>query len=254
MDLGKELGIKSYCFRDFKDNRTVVKMLKECGVDRLDISGTHFNIHQPETWDEVFQTYSDGGIALIGMTAGLTDDPAHNRRVFQFAQRAGFATISSTFAPKGHLERIRQITALCDEFACRLAIHNHGGHDWLGCAQALEYIFDIAGPQIGLCMDTAWTLDAGEDPCNWIDRFANRLYAIHYKDFVFDRRGKEQDVVVGTGCLDLPKLLKKLHAANFTGPAVIEYEGDPDNPVPALTQCVKQVRQVWRDLALAPTK
>jgi sugar phosphate isomerase/epimerase len=248
MDMGQELGIKSYCFREFKDNRTVVKMLKECGVDRLDISGTHFNIHSPDSWDEVFETYRSGGIALIGMTAGLTDDPAHNRRIFQFAQRAGFTVISSTFAPKGHVERIKQISALCDEFGCRLAIHNHGGHDWLGCAQTLEYLFDIAGPQIGLCMDTAWTLDAGENPSDWIDRFGERLYAIHYKDFVFERCGKEVDVVVGTGCLNLPDLLTKLRALNFSGPAVIEYEGDADQPVPALTKCVKAVRQSWKGL------
>jgi hypothetical protein len=47
---------------------------------------------------------------------------------------------------------------------------------------------------------------------------------------------------VGTGNLDLPQLLKNLEAVNFGGYAVLEYEGDVENPVPALKECVAAVR------------
>jgi sugar phosphate isomerase/epimerase len=72
------------------------------------------------------------------------------------------------------------------------------------------------------------------------------VYGVHYKDFVFDRRGKWSDVVVGTGNLDLPGFVQALDETGFNGMAVIEYEADADNPVPALTQCVNSMRSIAR--------
>jgi len=44
----------------------------------------------------------------------------------------------------------------------------------------------------------------------------------------------------------LPAFVAALEETGFDGMAVIEYEADPENPVPALTDCVNQMR------ALAP--
>jgi sugar phosphate isomerase/epimerase len=49
-------------------------------------------------------------------------------------------------------------------------------------------------------------------------------------------------VIIGTGNLDLPSLMTKLKAIKFSGPLVIEYEGDEKNPVPALKECVAALR------------
>jgi len=51
-----------------------------------------------------------------------------------------------------------------------------------------------------------------------------------------------QDVVVGTGNLDVKAFIDALDADHFDGAAVIEYEADPENPVPALTECVNAIR------------
>ena len=66
---------------------------------------------------------------------------------------------------------------------------------------------------------------------------------MHYKDFTFDKDAMWNDVVVGTGNLDLPAFVGALEKANFDGVAVIEYEADVESPVPALTQCVERMRQ-----------
>ena len=73
--------------------------------------------------------------------------------------------------------------------------------------------------------------------------FGERLYGVHIKDFVFDRAGKPEDVVVGTGNLDLPGLFKAMAEVSFNGSPILEYEGDIENPVPALRQCVEAVRK-----------
>ena len=56
--------------------------------------------------------------------------------------------------------------------------------------------------------------------------------------------GNVQTLRVGTGNLDLPKLMTVLKQSNFTGPLVIEYEGDVENPVPALKKCVEALKKL----------
>jgi sugar phosphate isomerase/epimerase len=85
-------------------------------------------------------------------------------------------------------------------------------------------------------------MDSRQDPVEMIKSFKDRLFAIHLKDFVFDRAGVPEDVVLGTGNLDLKKLLAALDDAGFDGPAIIEYEGDADDPVPATKKCVAAIR------------
>jgi len=82
------------------------------------------------------------------------------------------------------------------------------------------------------------------DPVAWVDEFAGRVYGVHYKDFTFEPNGQWQDVVVGEGTLDLPAFVAALERTNFDGYAVIEYEGDPEDPVPSLQRCVESMRGV----------
>ena len=68
---------------------------------------------------------------------------------------------------------------------------------------------------------------------------------MHLKDFVYTRDREPVDVVIGTGILDLPALVTALGEAGFNGVPIIEYEGDVNNPVPALTDCVKEIAAAW---------
>ena len=105
----------------------------------------------------------------------------------------------------------------------------------------LAQVFASTSPRIGLCLDTAWALDAHENPVAMAEKFAERLYGVHLKDFVFDRAGRPSDVVIGEGNLDLPRMLALLESNEHTASVVIEYEGDIADPGPALTRCVQQV-------------
>ena len=51
--------------------------------------------------------------------------------------------------------------------------------------------------------------------------------------------------MIGTGILDLPGLVAALTDTGFQGPAILEYEGDVDNPVPVLRECVDAIHAVW---------
>ena len=47
--------------------------------------------------------------------------------------------------------------------------------------------------------------------------------------------------LLAAGNLDLPGLVQMLKQIRFGGPTVIEFEGDVENPVPALKACVQAI-------------
>ena len=159
----------------------------------------------------------------------------HRRR------QAHLGTLQGRLVSGGH----QKTQALSDEFGIRIGIHCHGGYQFGGSPDVLDYLIKLGSPQIGLNIDTAWCLQIGPwqgKPVEWVKRYAGHIYGIHYKDFTFKPNSQWVDTVVGEGNLDLPAFIAALDEAKFDGMAVIEYEGDIQNPVPALKNCVKAMR------------
>jgi sugar phosphate isomerase/epimerase len=168
---------------------------------------------------------------------------------FKCAQVAGAKHISAHFRIDSFETAIKKTVALCKKYGIRVGIHCHGGYMFGGSPDVIEHLIKLGEGHIGLCIDTAWCMQIGPrvgQPVEWAKRFAGKIYGIHYKDFTFEKNAQWKDVVVGTGNLDLPAFVNALKAANFDGMAVIEYEADPKDPVPALTECVKQMRAVGK--------
>jgi len=243
MDLKSELGVQSYCFRHFKDNARVIELVKECDLAAIELCGVHVDFNDESIFDDVIGLYADAGVRIVSIGCeNFRGDEAAERKRFEFVRKAGASFIAAAFHIDAVPEAYRVAEKLSDEYGVRLAIHNHGGRDWLGNSTSLGNAFANTTGAIGLCLDTAWALAASEDPVKMAGRFAERLYGLHFKDFVFDRVGRPEDVVIGTGALDLPGLIGAVKAADFSGYAVIEYEGDVENPVPAIRKCVEAVR------------
>lgn len=235
-------GIQSWCFRGFKTLDDVLPRLKSCGANVVELSGVHGNFLNPTEADAIVAKCRAAGvrIASIGVER-FTGNVARERALGEFMRKAGASVISVDFAPDAGTEVWRAAERVAEEYDLKLAIHNHGGRHWLGNAQMLAQVFATTSSRIGLCLDTAWALDAHEDPIAMAEKFADRLYGLHVKDFVFDRAGKPTDVVIGEGNLDLPRLLKLVEANDRVASVIIEYEGDVENPVPVLTKCVQKI-------------
>lgn len=242
IDVASELSVQSFCFRNF-DNARTAEMVREIGANGIELCGVHVKWSDPDSFDQVIQTYADAGVKIVSVGVnGMGDDEPAERNCFEFAKQAGCKHMSIDFAIGKVPAAYRTAEKLADEYDIQLGIHNHGGRHWLGCAQILEHVFSQTGERIGLAMDTAWAMHSHEDPIAWVRRFGSRLTNVHLKDFIFDRDGSHKDVIVGSGNLDLSALKAALMEIDYQGLAVIEYEADPDNPVPALTECVKSIR------------
>jgi inosose dehydratase len=237
------LGVQSWCFREFKERSRLIAKVKECGLAHVELCGVHADFSDEPSFDRVIGELRDAGIAIVSIgVQHFAGDEARERKYFEFAKRCGAGVISADFSPDPTLAGFRSAERLASAYGIRLAIHNHGGRHWLGNASVLAAVFAATSPSIGLCLDTAWALDAGEDPVAMARTFAQRLYGVHVKDFTFDRARRPHDVVVGAGNLDLPKLLAAIDAAPGLASCVIEYEEDPQDPAPAITQCVAAIR------------
>ena len=239
----RDFGVQSYCFRHFKDNAQVAKMVRDIGVDKIELCGVHVQFDQPDTFDDIIATYRDAGVSIISIGVQTFKGSDNENHWFDFVNRCGATHMSANFPVDDWQQTMKTTAARAREHGVRLGIHNHGGYHWLGNEQMLEHVFRNTPDTIGLCMDTAWALDARQAPLKWADQFKQRLYGLHYKDFVFNRAGRGEDTIVGEGNLDLPALLGKLETNGFDGYAVIEYEADVENPVPALTRCVESMRR-----------
>lgn len=241
MELIDRMGIQSYCFRAFKENEQVIQGLKDCGVDRIELCGVHLNPLEDDI-TACFDLYKKNDIAISSFGVHRFDtDEDQARKVFELAKLAGFPTISTDLA-EGALPVVEK---LCEEYGKRVAIHNHGKNHHLGSVAALESLFAKSSRNVGLCLDTAWMLQSGENPVAVARKFQDRLYGLHLKDFIFDAEGKHTDVIVGTGGLELAALVKLLNDCGFAGYLTQEYEGNVDDPVPALKECVTAIKTAF---------
>ena len=65
--------------------------------------------------------------------------------------------------------------------------------------------------------------------------------SLHFKDFVYERVRKPVDKVLGEGLLDLPGFIGVLRKMDYSGYVSLEYEGDMEDPVPALRKCAMAI-------------
>jgi sugar phosphate isomerase/epimerase len=242
----RDFGVQSYCFRNFKDNSTVAELVKQIGVKTIELCAIHADFDDVEAFKGVLDIYQKAGVKVVSIgVQTFMGDVSRERKWFECAKAAGAKHISAHFTVGTFADAVPAAAKLCDEFGIRIGIHCHGGYMFGGSPDVLEHLMKLGGPNIGMNLDTAWCMQIGPngDPIEWVrEKFKGKIFSVHYKDFIFDKRAQWTDAVVGTGNLDLPEFVKALDETGFDGMAVIEYEADPEDPVPALTKCVKKMR------------
>ena len=238
-------GVQSWCFRQTKDNPAVADKVKQIGVSSIELCGVHADFADPAGFADVVKTYGDKGVKIVSLGVQDFTGADVEKRWFECAAAAGAQHISAHFRVDSFATAVPKTAALAKELGVKVGIHCHGGYQFGGSPDILDHLMSLGDGQIGLCIDTAWCMQIGPsqgDPVAWVQRYGDRVFGVHYKDFTFGKDAGWRDVVVGTGTLDLPAFVAALEAANFKGMAVLEYEGDAENPVPALTRCVSEMR------------
>jgi sugar phosphate isomerase/epimerase len=219
-------------------------MVKECGLEGIEICRKHVDFLDRSTHQQAIDDYASEEVRIVSIGVNpITGRELEDRSIFEFARLAGLSVMSVDFPIDGIPDSFSSAERLAEEYGVKLAIHNHGGRHWLGSSTALGWVLGQTSPRIGLSLDTAWAIDSRENPVDWVRRFGSRIYVLHLKDFLYSPQREPEDVIVGTGILNLPELDSALTEHGFDGEWVLEYEGDVDNPIPALRECVSVLRE-----------
>ena len=246
--ISQNLGVQSWCFRHFKDNSTVAKKARAIGFDKIELCGVHADFNDPSTFGEAVRVYADAGIEIVSLGVQTFVGNDGEKAWFECAAAAGAKHISAHFTVSTYMAAIPKIREWSREFGVRVGLHCHGGYMFGGSLDVLDYLTRLGGPEIGVCIDTAWAMQSGGDPVKWVYSLGKRVTGVHFKDFVFGPKGGWEDVVVGTGSLDLKAFSRALLESGFDGMAVIEYEGDVENPDAALNSCYDSMKKTFESL------
>jgi sugar phosphate isomerase/epimerase len=115
-------------------------------------------------------------------------------------------------------ERSRRALALArpvvERHKLRLAIENH--KDWRS-AELVELLREVKSPNVGACVDTGNSIALLETPDETVDALAPFAFSTHLKDMGVEECNDGfllSEVPLGSGLLDLPRVLRTLRQAN----------------------------------------
>ena len=241
-----KLGIASYSFRNFSREQAI-EMTRQLGTPYLNIKDFHLKLNSsPEEIAAAKKQFQAAGIILVGCgnVSFAKDDEADIRSKFVYAQRAGFPLIVCAPTPV----TLPKLEKFVREFNIKIAVHNHGPEDKnFPTPQSVLAMVKNMDPRCGLCMDVGHTSRTGADVVASIAEAGPRLLDMHIKDLA-DPAAKDSQVPVGDGKLPITGIFQQLIKMRYRGSVNLEYEVQPDNPMPGMKKSFAYMRGVLQKL------
>jgi sugar phosphate isomerase/epimerase len=244
---GIKLGVASYSLRNFS-RQQAIDMTKSLGVRYINFKSVHLAYEaSPDEFAKARAELTAAGLELVGggMITFDTDTDEGVRKYFDYAKAAGMPVI--VFTSKASV--LPRIEKFARQYDIKAAIHNHGPEDpnFPSPYDALKAVKGM-DPRMGLCIDLGHTVRAGTDPVRAIADAGPRLLDIHAKD-LRDFKSVETQCVVGEGQMPVADIFRQLRANRFGGYVNLEYEIEPDNPLPGMKQSFAYMRGVLSGLS-----
>lgn len=239
---GWPIGIQSYSLRKF-DLHEAVRHIEGMGVHYVEFYSKH--LAPDATVETIAETKKLLASADITLNAhgvnGFSADHAANRKVFEFAKKAGIKNITANPKP----DSFDSLDKLVAEFDIRVCIHNHGpGALFDKSDDTLNAVKDH-DKRIGACVDTGHYIRSDENPVDVIRKLGDRVFALHIKDDTHKGDKGSHNVVIGQANLDVVGVFKALKDIKFPadGSISLEYESNPDNPIEDMKDCLAVARE-----------
>ncbi|MGD8238896.1 MAG: sugar phosphate isomerase/epimerase [Armatimonadota bacterium] len=234
---GFRFGIQAHGLRNFPIDEAIRIIHDELELHWVEFSRKHLEVEAPP--DEIRRVLAlleqnDITCNALGVHRFTADHEA-NRRVFEFAKAMGVRNISAN--PSA--DAFDSLEKLVADYGILIAIHNHGpGAPYDKVADVVNAVKDRHA-NIGACIDTGHFIRSAEDPVQAIHTLKGRVFGLHIKD-VAEQTQKTHDVIIGEGFLDVEGMFKALKDVSFPagGALSLEFEGNPDDPVAEIKQCL----------------
>jgi sugar phosphate isomerase/epimerase len=231
-------AINLYSIRELDESMpTILERVSEAGYDGVQFSGGL----RGTTPDQVATTLERHDLEVAGSHVGLEDleddlEAVHN----VYADTLGVpSTVVPWIGPEhfanwnaiaSTITRLDALTTSLAEYDWPLHYHNHD-HEFrrVNGEYALTQVLD-AIPSLGFEIDVGWVATGGEDPVDYIDRYADRIEMVHMKDMAIDSSEFRE---IGRGDVNMAACASAAHDASAEW---LIYEHDePDDPIESIT-------------------
>jgi sugar phosphate isomerase/epimerase len=245
------LGLASYTFRNFT-RLQLIGFMRQLKVNALNAKDTKDHLPMnPQEEAQALTDYAAAGIKLhaCGAIYFSKDDDEDIRGKFEYCKSAGVPVIVAGGPSPESLPRIEKFVKRYD---IRFAIHNHGPEDkiWPSPLDVLGHIKNM-DPRVGCCIDVGHTVRTGTDVVEAIHAAGPRLFNMHMKDLT-DFRDKESQVPVGDGKMPVRAIFDALVSTKYLGYVDLEYEVQPDDPLPGVIRSFAYMRGVLAEMGKQP--
>ena len=238
-DTRLKLGVTSYSVRKFPLDEAIA-INKRLDVEYISLKDFHLALDStPEQIKAAAAKVADAGIKLMGCgVVYMPKDEAFIRKVFEYAKTAGMPTITAS----PDIEALSICDKMVKEYDIKLAIHNHGPGDskYPLPLDAYNLVKDL-DPRMGVCPDIGHTKRLGHDPVEHIEKVFSRMHDFHIKD-VDAAVPEGRTCEIGRGVIDIKAVLQTLLRLGYTGHVALEFEKDPDDPVPGMAESLGYVK------------
>ena len=248
---GFKTGIASYTFRKLSVENTI-KAMQQLDLHYISIKDFHLSLDSStENRKAVIQQFKNAGITPLSCgNITMENDEANIRRAFQYAKDCDIPTIVCS----PHPDSMSILDKMVKEYNIKIAIHNHGPEDkrFPSPYDAWKAV-TAYDKRIGLCIDVGHTARAKVNPAEAILKCRDRLYDLHFKD-IDTTEPNGNTIQAGRGVLDLSSILQSLIKIKYPHLLSIEYEGSPDDPLPAVAETVGYAKGLLAGLTATKKK
>lgn len=189
------VALQLYSVRDYaeRDLKSSLQKIREIGYEGVELAGLygHTPIEIKEMLDEV-------GLTPISAHVPLDDMLADAHKVIAEYAQIGCSYIAIPYLSEerrpgtdGFEQTIRDIemlSTIAQQHGIHMLYHNHDYEfETIDGEYALDIIYQsIPSELLQTQIDTCWVHVAGEDPAEYIRKYADRTPVVQLKDFVFN--------------------------------------------------------------------
>jgi sugar phosphate isomerase/epimerase len=209
----------------------ICRQIRACGYDAIEVwvalverCGT-----DPATADAFAKALRDNGLAPVMLAATLNDQTA------TICKRLGIPAVAGGYwgSDKATAARVMRETGIQYNF------ENHPEDS----VEALRRQVDYGANGFAIALDTGWLGTKNLDAPDTVRQLGRLIRHVHLKDV--KAAGGHETVKLGTGCVDIPGVIRELKAIGYTG--VLSWEDEPEdrNPFDIAAEMHQYIEQNW---------
>ncbi len=205
------IAVQLYSVRDAmaEDFEGTIRKVKEMGYDGVEFAGLF-----GKSAEEVKKICDDNGLVPISAHVSIDDIEVDPEKVIGDYAEIGCKYIAIPYAPEDRrpgaplfddtIEKIRSYAAIAKKVGIQMLYHNHDFEfQKIDGVYGLDLIYTLLTPdELQTELDTCWVNVGGENPAEYVKKYAGRAPVVHLKDFVMSGKEKPQKLYALIGIDD----------------------------------------------------